>query len=221
MIQKIVILLLCVSGLTTAYAQDRTARQERIAARVERHQILPKENNVFLTMATGLTGYNQIVATAKVEYSRQIKGNFYWGASFAAHLNLGSPISYDWDGRGPDPYRNTVDQNIYKLNAMVYYRAPVIASRLYFRVGAGVGGGYHRIKSVRGQENLGDRILPYFNIEAAWILRVTRGFEIKLSPLIIMVPSEFSFSPVKLGTPTDVTPLLSDVGFSLTMGWRF
>lgn len=212
MIQKIVILLLCVSGLTTAYAQDRTARQERIAARVERHQILPKENNVFLTIASGLTADNQIISTLKVEYSRQIKGNFYWGATFATHLHLGDFRSC---------HDNQVDQDIYKLNAMVYYRAPVIASRLYFRVGAGVGGGYHRIKSVRGQENLGDRILPYFNIEAAWILRVTRGFEIKLSPLIIMVPSEFSFSPVKLGTPTDVTPLLSDVGFSLTMGWRF
>ena len=35
------------------------------------------------------------------------------------------------------------------------------------------------------------------------------------------VPSEFSVSPVELGAPTDVTPWLTDAGFSLTCGWRF
>lgn len=42
-------------------------------------------------------------------------------------------------------------------------------------------------------------MLPYLNFEAAWILRVAKGFEMKFQPLLIMMPSEFSLSPVKLG----------------------
>ena len=64
-------------------------------------------------------------------------------------------------------------------------------------------------------------MLPYFNVEAAWILRIAKGFEMKFSPTIAIAPSEFSVSPVKLGAPTDCVPWLTDAGFSLTLGWRF
>lgn len=40
-------------------------------------------------------------------------------------------MSYDWSGHGSDPYRNTVAQDIYKLDAMAYYRLPVVKSRLF------------------------------------------------------------------------------------------
>lgn len=216
MIQKIMLLLL-VTSITTASAKNGIARQRRI----ERHRLDSKENNLFLTAATGISGHNQALFTAKAEYSRQIKGNFYWGASLAAHLNLGSLMSYDWDGVGPSPYRNTVYQNIYKLNAMVFYRLPVIASRLYFRVGAGIGGGYHQISRREESYRGGDCVLPYFNVEAAWILRVAKGFELKFSPVLLLAPSEFSVSPIKLGPPTDATPWITDAGYSLTLGFRF
>lgn len=52
---------------------------------------------------------------------------------------LGSPISYYWDGTGKDPYCNTVDQNIYKADAMIYYRIPVIKDIVKLRAGAGFG----------------------------------------------------------------------------------
>ena len=160
-------------------------------------------------------------AGVKVEYSRQLKGNFYWGVDFSARWHLGSLMSYDWSGHGSDPYRNTVAQDIYKLDAMAYYRLPVVKSRLFLRFGAGVGAGYHRILKHVDNDLDKDRVLPFFNVECAWILRVTKGFELKFSPTILFVPSEFSVSPVELGAPTDVTPWLTDAGFSLTCGWRF
>lgn len=65
------------------------------------------------------------------------------------------------------------------------------------------------------------RLLPYLNIEAAWILRCAKGFELKFSPTVLLVPSEFSVSPVKLGGPTHKIPWFTDAGLSLTLGWRF
>lgn len=36
----------------------------------------PKENNLFVTGASGITAHNQVTVGVKVEYSRQLKGNF-------------------------------------------------------------------------------------------------------------------------------------------------
>lgn len=226
--RKIGTALLTVCVTAAAYAQgplsaaDRT-RNAKTAARIERYRLDSKENNLFVTAASGITAHNQATAGVKVEYSRQLKGNFYWGADFSARWHLGSLMDYDWSGRGPDPYRNTVAQDIYKLDAMAYYQLPVVKGRLFLRFGAGVGAGYHRmIRDVDGEKDMDkDKVLPYFNVECAWILRVTKGFELKFSPSILLAPSEFSVSPVKLGAPTDVTPWLTDAGFSLTCGWRF
>lgn len=220
--------LLAICVIAAAHAQgpssgdDRT-RQARTAARVERHRLDSKENYLFVTGSTGLTAFNQIVAGMKLEYSRQLKGRFYWGTTFSARWHLGTFYSYDCDGIGRSPYRNTVAQDIYKLNAMAYYRLPVVKSRLFLRFGAGVGVGYHHMtrQADDAKDMDKDKVLPYLNVECAWILRVTRGFELKFSPTILLAPSEFSVSPIKLGAPTDVTPWLMDAGFSLTCGWRF
>lgn len=200
---------------------NRSDAECKNRARIERHRLASKENNLFVTGASGITAHNQVTVGVKVEYSRQLKGNFYWGVDFSARWHLGSLMSYDWSGHGSDPYRNTVAQDIYKLDAMAYYRLPVVKSRLFLRFGAGVGAGYHRILKHVDNDLDKDRVLPFFNVECAWILRVTKGFELKFSPTILFVPSEFSVSPVELGAPTDVTPWLTDAGFSLTCGWRF
>ena len=67
-------------------ATDRAPKREaRIAARTERHRLDGKENNVFLTfLSTGVTGHGQGMVRLKLEYSRQIRGNLYWGCSAAA-----------------------------------------------------------------------------------------------------------------------------------------
>lgn len=152
---------------------------QKTAARIERHRLASKENNLFVTGASGITAHNQVTVGVKVEYSRQLKGNFYWGVDFSARWHLGSLMSYDWSGHGSDPYRNTVAQDIYKLDAMAYYRLPVVKSRLFLRFGAGVGAGYHRILKHVDNDLDKDRVLPFFNVECAWILRVTKGFELK------------------------------------------
>lgn len=217
-------LAVCVTAAAYARCPSPDAdsvEDAKTAARIERHRLGAKENGLFVTGASGITAYNQLVAGVKLEYSRQIKGNFYWGTAFSARWHLGSHTNYDWDGFGPSPYRNTVAQDIYKLDAMAYYRLPVVKSRLFLRFGAGVGAGYHRVADDAENPLEGDKVLPYFNVECAWIVRVTRDFELKFSPTLLLVPSEFSVSPGRLGAPTDVTPWLTDVGFSLTLGWRF
>lgn len=213
--------LLALCCLTTPAAAQQPQKQERRAERIERLRIEGRENNLFFTVATGLASHNQSVMTFKAEYSRQIRGGLYWGTTFSARLHGFNPTDYDWSGNGSDPYRNTLDQDIYKADGMVYYRFQVVASRLYFRLGAGAGVGYHHIRTIGDRPGYADRVLPYFNVEAAWILRLSRSCEMKLSPTIVLVPSEFAVSPVQLGTPTDITPWLTDAGFSLTLGWRF
>ena len=190
-------LTVCVTA--AAYAQgplsaaDRT-RNAKTAARIERYRLDSKENNLFVTAASGI---NQATAGVKVEYSRQLKGNFYWGADFSARWHLGSLMDYDWSGRGPDPYRNTVAQDIYKLDAMAYYRLPVVKGRLFLRFGAGIGAGYHRmIRDVDGEKDMDkDKVLPYFNVECAWILRVTKGFELKFYRRSCSRPPNFRCRP--------------------------
>lgn len=211
-------MLFCVANVVLAQNTSETSGSERAFARSERHRLPGKENTIFLTLATGATSHNMINAGVKLEYARQIKGNFYWGCDFSANFGLGEFKNYDWSGDGA--YRNTVKQNIYKLDGMAFYRVPVIRSRLFLRLGAGVGLGYHDIKG-RDQELLRDKVLPYLNFQAAWILRISRGFEIKCSPTLVFAPSEFAISPVKLGAPTDVVPMMYDAGFMLGFGKRF
>ena len=88
---------------------------------------------------------------------RQFKGNWYWGARLSRTFYLGSPIVYD-AGPGQNPYRNTIDQNIYKADAMIYYRLPVIKDIVKLRAGAGLGLGYHDIfdKEFTGK----DKVIP-------------------------------------------------------------
>lgn len=220
------LLALCVG--ITLHAQEPfagTARpcETRAAAREERHRLDSKEDNLFVTVSTGITAFNQIVAGVKLEYSRQLKGRFYWGATFSTRWHQGHFVDYNWNGIGCSPYRNTVAQDIFKLDAMGYYRLPVVRSRLFLRFGAGAGVGYHHMTrhADDAKDMDKDKVLPYLNVECAWILRVSKDFELKFSPTILFAPSEFSVSPMKLGAPTDVTPWLMDAGFSLTCGWRF
>lgn len=197
-----------------------SVRKRRIAARIERHRLDGKENYVFLTLSSGLTSYNQVMGRFKLEYSRQILGNLFWGCSLASYGHSSQWATYDCISSS-DCYRNTVDQDIYKLDGMVFYRLPVIRSRLFFRVGAGAGIGWHCIRSVNDEYIRRNRLLPYLNIECAWILRVAKGFEMKFSPTILILPSELSVSPAKLGASTDAVPMITDLGVSLTLGWRF
>ena len=100
-------------------AADRT-RNAKTAARIERYRLASKENNLFVTAASGITAHKQATAGVKVEYSRQLKGNFYWGADFSARLHLGSLMDYDWSGRGPVSYTHLVSAWICILQAQFF-----------------------------------------------------------------------------------------------------
>jgi hypothetical protein len=179
-----------------------------------------KESIVYLNGGGYVGSHNNIGAYMGLEYDRQLKGNWYWGARVSGTYFLGNPISYDWDGMGKSPYRNTVDQNIYKADAMIYYRIPVIKEIVKLRVGAGFGIGYHDIfdKDFNGK----DKVIPYFNASFNWIVKCGKHLEFVLSPAIALCPSEFDYSYVQLGGETDINPWLTNLyGLSFGIGYRF
>lgn len=179
-----------------------------------------KESIVYLNGGGYIGSHNNIGAYMGLEYDRQLKGNWYWGARVSGTYYLGSPTKYDWDGTGKNPYRNTVDQNIYKADAMIYYRIPIIKDIVKLRAGAGLGLGYHDIfdRNFNGT----DKVIPYLNASLNWIIRCGKHLEFALSPALFICPSEFDYSFVQLGGETDINPWVTNYfGLSLGVGYRF
>ena len=178
-----------------------------------------KEAIIYLNGGSYFGSHNNMGAYIGLEYNRQFSGNWYWGARLSGTYFLGHPVQYDWDGTGKSPYRNTIDQNIYKADAMVYYRLPVIKDIVLLRPGAGFGLGYHDIfdDSFAGK----DKVIPYLNASLNWIVRCGKHLEFVLSPTIALCPSEFDYSFVQLGGSTDINPWLTNYFVSLGIGYRF
>ena len=185
---------------------------------------------VYLNGGGYTTSHNNLGVYSGLEYNRQLKGNWYWGARFNAYLFQKTPVSYDLpapmsDPTGnpyknlyKDPHRNTVKQNIYKADAMLYYRLRVYEDIVHLRAGAGFGVGIHDVTD----DSCGDRIIPYLNASLNWIVRCGKNLELVFSPTIAILPSEFDYSFVRLGGETNINPwLLNYLGLSLGIGYRF
>lgn len=178
-----------------------------------------KESIVYLNGGGYIGSHNNIGAYMGLEYDRQLKGNWCWGARLGGTYYLGNPISYDADP-GQNPYRNTLDQNIYKADAMIYYRIPVIKDIVKLRAGAGLGLGYHNIFDKKYTEK--DKVIPYLNASLNWIVKCGKHLEFVFSPAIIICPSEFEWSFIQLGGNTDINPWLTNFyGLSIGIGYRF
>jgi len=178
-----------------------------------------KESIVYLNGGGYIGSHNNIGAYMGLEYDRQLKGNWCWGARLGGTYYLGNPISYDADP-GQNPYRNTLDQNIYKADAMIYYRIPVIKDIVKLRAGAGLGLGYHNIFDKKYTEK--DKVIPYLNASLNWIVKCGKHLEFVFSPAIIICPSEFDWSFIQLGGNTDINPWLTNFyGLSFGIGYRF
>lgn len=178
-----------------------------------------KESIAYINGGAYLGSHNNLGAYMGLEYDRQLKGNWYWGARISGTYYLGSPMSYD-AGPGQNPYNNTIDQNIYKADAMMYYRLPVIKDIVKLRAGAGIGLGYHDIFDRKYTEK--DKVIPYLNASLNWIVRCGQHLEFVFSPALVICPSEFDWSFVQLGGDTDINPWLTNFyGLSLGIGYRF
>lgn len=178
-----------------------------------------KESIVYLNGGGYIGSHNNIGAYMGLEYDRQLKGNWCWGARLGGTYYLGNPISYDADP-GQNPYRNTLDQNIYKADAMIYYRIPVIKDIVKLRAGAGLGLGYHNIFDKKYTEK--DKVIPYLNASLNWIIKCGKHLVFVFSPAIIICPSEFDWSFIQLGGNTDINPWLTNFyGLSIGIGYRF
>ena len=178
-----------------------------------------KESIVYLNGGGYIGSHNNIGAYMGLEYDRQLKGNWCWGARLGGTYYLGNPISYDAEP-GQNPYRNTLDQNIYKADAMIYYRIPVIKDIVKLRAGAGLGLGYHNIFDKKYTEK--DKVIPYLNASLNWIVKCGQHLEFVFSPAIIICPSEFDWSFIQLGGNTDINPWLTNYfGLSFGIGYCF
>ena len=178
-----------------------------------------KESIVYLNGGGYIGSHNNIGAYMGLEYDRQLKGNWCWGARLGGTYYLGNPISYDAEP-GQNPYRNTLDQNIYKADAMIYYRIPVIKDIVKLRAGAGLGLGYHNIFDKKYTEK--DKVIPYMNASLNWIVKCGKHLEFVFSPAIIICPSEFDWSFIQLGGNTDINPWLTNYfGLSFGIGYCF
>ena len=178
-----------------------------------------KESIVYLNGGGYIGSHNNIGAYMGLEYDRQLKGNWCWGARLGGTYYLGNPISYDAEP-GQNPYRNTLDQNIYKADAMIYYRIPVIKDIVKLRAGAGLGLGYHNIFDKKYTEK--DKVIPYLNASLNWIVKCGKHLELVFSPAIIICPSEFDWSFIQLGGNTDINPWLTNYfGLSFGIGYCF
>ncbi len=216
------VLILSILVNSTMLSQELTKRQQRIQQREAKHELGGKENNMFFTLSTGYSNHNQVLITSRIEYSRNFSGNWFWGVTLQENLGVGRATVYDWDGTGKSPYRNTVRQNISITSGMLYYRIPVIKSRLFLRPGIGVGLGIHQLHDHEDNSDLlVDSVLPYFSAELTWILRLSRSIELKFAPTILGIPQSVSVSPMQLGEPTDVYPLVTEIGISIGLGVRF
>ncbi|MCQ2126305.1 MAG: hypothetical protein MJZ06_02545 [Bacteroidaceae bacterium] len=176
------------------------------------------ESIVYLNGGTYYGAHNDYGAYMGLEYDSRIKGNWYWGARLSGTHFLGNPITYEWSGYGENPYRNTVDQNIYKADVMLYYRFPITRHNIMLRAGTGFGMAYHDIIDV--SFNGTDKVIPYLNASLNWIIRCGRHLEFVLSPTIAIAPSEFDYSFVQLGGRTDINPWFMNY-FYLGIGYRF
>ena len=178
-----------------------------------------KESIVYLNGGGYIGSHNNIGAYMGLEYDRQLKGNWCCGARLGGTYYLGNPISYDAEP-GQNPYRNTLDQNIYKADAMIYYRIPVIKDIVKLRAGAGLGLGYHNIFDKKYTEK--DKVIPYLNASLNWIVKCGKHLEFVFSPAIIICPSEFDWSFIQLGGNTDINPWLTNYfGLSFGIGYCF
>lgn len=178
-----------------------------------------KESIVYLNGGGYIGSHNNIGAYMGLEYDRQLKGNWCWGARLGGTYYLGNPISYDAEP-GQNPYRNTLDQNIYKADAMIYYRIPVRKDIVKLRAGAGLGLGYHNIFDKKYTEK--DKVIPYLNASLNWIVKCGKHLEFVFSPAIIICPSEFDWSFIQLGGNTDINPWLTNYfGLSFGIGYCF
>ena len=178
-----------------------------------------KESIVYLNGGGYIGSHNNIGAYMGLEYDRHLKGNWYMGGRLGGTYYIGNPISYDAEP-GQNPYRNTLDQNIYKADAMIYYRIPVIKDIVKLRAGAGFGLGYHNIFDKKYTEK--DKVIPYLNASLNWIVKCGKHLEFVFSPAIIICPSEFDWSFVQLGGDTDINPWLTNLyGLSFGIGYRF
>lgn len=213
---KASLFLLLALSVQLSFAQNTDPRTDN------RHRSVDRENSIILNLSSGISSHNQMLAIAKIEYNRQIVGNWFWGVAVQSNFNMGRRITYDYAGGGSNPYRNTVRQNIFVLSGMAYYRIAVIKNRLFLRPGLGLGAGYHQItNNVDNSDLLHDRVLPYFNAELSWLLRLGQHVYLKFAPALLFAPESFAISPIKLGAPTDVIPFNTDLGVNLGVGIRF
>ena len=157
--------------------------------------------------------------TYSIEYTRHIKNRMHWGVTASLRDIQGRHTTYDWDGSGPDPYRNSLSIDIPTVTGMIYYELPVIGNVLALRGGAGVGIGYHLMRG-DDRKTYKDKISPYLTAKLQWVIRPLPRLEINIAPLIVG-PSTAAVAPWPFGAPSDKKLLAYFNMAHIQVGCRF
>ncbi len=225
--RRLLLTLIALSFATLSFA-ERLPRSERYA-------LDGKENNIFLTLSSGFTG--GIMGTqARLEYNRQLDGNWFWGISLKKgaasnndfHFNYDDPYyDYSTEEYHPGNYSSevsTTHKNLINVSGMAYYRIPIIKDRLMLRPGFGAGVCYYSDSTdyATSQDTKFDDVMMSYTIELAWILRLSKNFELKFSPLaapmMSILPESMSYCR---GLDSNNSTFSCDYLLNLGLGIRF
>lgn len=180
-----------------------------------------RDNIIDVGFAYGLGSHNTIFYSASAGYMRRLQGNFHLGVIASRQYTHRAALYDPNPDSNIDPYANTVCPQITTLGVMAYHELPVAGRWLALRTGAGVDVGYHHLPDERSNSETGDKILPFLRAEARWVVNITPGFHLTLSPLILG-PSYFSWSPFSYGPPTTLKSIwFTDFFVQFGFGVRF
>ena len=154
-----------------------------------------RKNSITATAGLwGISNYNSLgVGQLNLEYDRALPYNLS-----VSGVGLFAPCRGQTNS---DTY--TQEEIFYFAGAKVNYNLPVVRNWLYFRVGIGVGVGYHNILDrsmgmcYGGCDNpdpnnnpgplppIKDRVKAHFIADAYWVFRASKWLDLRFAPLIL------------------------------------
>ena len=171
------IVLFCVALCVTAAGVHAASPESDAADREPRRNVITGSLEFFPMDLFQLWGGPAV----SFEYAYNVRGKFWAGG------RMNAQYSTFWG----DSFNGDVLQNYWRntLYGLGYWDFPVAKDWLSFRLGAGVGIGFHSGKQISGV-----MVAPCWMGRAEWVVRLTRNFGSTGAPLVLG-PSGVEWSP--------------------------
>lgn len=178
-----------------------------------------KKNAVFAGPTINIGSFYEVpFLSVYAGYERYFNGKLSVSIFLEKTLVKMGGIEYDWNGTGISPYAYDFSGTT-SLFGMCHYKIPVV-SILSLRLGAGLGVAYHRRSDEGRIEGLDDKVLPYLNVSAHWILALGKSHELRFPLLLFLGPGNASFSPISTEKYNNHSYMI-DIGPSIIYAYKF